>query len=399
MTVPESRALSNVLIIGSGRWARVITEVLDDVLPPDVSVSMYSRYHAAALSRWCSKKQFRRHIVAHAKKPTRVPNSKSAVLVINAARAHAETVEWALKNSFPVLVEKPIGMSGKEAERILALSVERNVPLAATNVFLFAEFFENFIRLARQSGPIEAIRVEWEDPAVEIRYGEYKSYDSSVPIFVDWLPHIVAMIETLIGSASASCDTVDVRRGGASLRLKLAFNEVGCTIDLTRSGTVRKRLLDVSTPRDELRLDFSNEPGFITRSGITEKAAQYRDPKRGPVAYMLMAFLDLVTDGKDEKRLDPSIGLRACRLCDQIYPIYQEAVHAWLISAISKNQKSDDFVYALTEILQIDGRLPESALKSRLKAVMNHLEDESLRMRLSKTADMEQFASILGDLV
>ena len=195
-------------------------------------------------------------------------------------------------------------MTGEEAERILALSVERNVPLAATNVFLFAEFFENFIHLARQSGPIEAIRVEWEDPAVEIRYGEYKSYDSSVPIFVDWLPHIVAMIETLIGSASASCDAVDVRRGGASLGLKLAFNEVGCTIDLTRSGTVRKRLLDVSTPRDELRLDFSNEPGFITRSGITEKAAQYRDPKRGPVAYMLMAFMDLVTDGKDEKRLD-----------------------------------------------------------------------------------------------
>lgn len=369
----------SIAIIGGGRWARVLTEVLCGLVPPSVGISVHSLHNAGSMSSWVSERGFAQRIQVSSDWPQLSSAGSRAVIVANAARDHEKAVECALSAGVPVLVEKPISLTAAASQRLVNLARSRNVYFAAAHVFLFARYLENFSKLVSEADGIRFLRVNWMDPQFESRYGEQKQYDPGLPIFADCLPHVLSIVGTLTPSLPQRCEKLEFLRGGAHLNIDIVIDDIPCTIQLVRNGNRRQRIIEVTTQQKKLTLDFAREPGTI----IFDDTALCGDldwgVKEKPVYRMLGAFLQGAAGGIRDNRLDIAIGLRASQVIDQASSLYHSALFPWLSKKLIMIHDSgdSDLRYALSEILHVEDSHSLIPIEQRIDYVCRHIKEHA----------------------
>lgn len=365
----------HVMIIGGGRWARVYLDVLNRLLPGSVTLSVHSRHHSGPMLNWIGVHIPERRVRVSPEWPPAPPDVPAAAIVVNGARDHLVAARWAIEAGLPTLVEKPIALTAADATELQGVARERRVPLAGSNLFPFARYMENFSDHISQSGRVERFRLDWSDPATEARYGELKTYDASIPIFADWMPHVVPIIEFLLKRVPDVCRAVKTDRGGALVEIDLVTGEIPCTVRIERNGMRRQRLIEVDVEGATLRLDFSVEPGTIVvdrASPLSQSADEDWERAPRPVARMLMAFLGWAAGGQADVRLNTDTAVHACRMIDEAAVLYRSTLSSWLTGRMQSPEPVDrDLRYALTEILQVDERLAGDELERRIKRVVD----------------------------
>lgn len=317
MLAAGARCPDRIAIVGGGRWARVLTDVLCGLTGPSVGVTVHSLHNADAMSAWAEGRGLGGRVRVSSEWPSVLEAAPGAAIVANAARDHENAVERLLVGGVPVLVEKPMALTSAGAERLAELSRSRNVRLAPGHVFLFARYLDRFLHLVAEAGTPRWVRVLWTDPRHEERYGEPKHHDPTLPIAADLLPHVVSLVNALAPDGPDRCERATVLRDGSGLELDLTLGPLPCHARLGRDSDERRRMIEAGVGEDVIRLDFSAEPGRISRG----EASMSGDPAWAdgprPVAQMLSAFLQGAAGGEWDNRLDIDLGLRACRLIDQ----------------------------------------------------------------------------------
>ena len=363
--------------MGGGRWSRVILGVLCDLVPPTVGLFVHSPRNAAAMSEWAAMRGLGTRLTVASCFPEQLLGTADAVIVANAACDHEVSAERALRLGAAVMVEKPVALDFASAERLAALAGARQAHLAASNVFLFAAYVERFSRIVSRSSEIRSLHVHWSDPQVEVRHGETKSYDPALPVYADWLPHIISVLSTLTGSGAVRCSKVDLQRGGAELAIDLMLGSTPCSILLARNGDSRRRVFEVQTAQDRASLDFSQEPGTIEIGTTSECADPLWRTRPKPLSKMLTAFLEGASGGVWDDRLDVRIGLCACDAIDQVALLYRKALLPWLSRKILSGEIDADFRYALSEILLSEDPHSNAMLAERLEHVSQHIKEHA----------------------
>lgn len=381
----------SIAVIGGGRWARVLTEVLCGLVPSSVGVSVHSVHNAKSMSVWAEERGLSGRIHVYSDWPQFLHRKSSAVIVVNAARDHERAVEWALSADVPVLVEKPIALTAAASQRLADLALSRNTRFAAAHVFLFARYLDNFSKLVADAGSIQSLRVHWMDPQFENRYGEQKQYDHSLPVFADWLPHVVSIVGTLVPDLPITCEKLEFLRGGAHLELELMLGDIPCRVQLVRNGDGRQRIIEVAAGQKILQLNFSKEPGIITCDSTTMVGDPDWEVKRRPAARMLATFLKWAAGGEFDNRLNIEIGLRTNHVIDKTLGLYRLALMPWLIDRLSSQvQVDNDLRYVLSEMLQSEGSLSTTTLEQRIERVKQQFsgtEGTRLLRELAGTTD------------
>lgn len=359
----------NVLIIGGGRWARVLTEVLCELVSSSVNIYIYSPHNAGSMSEWALAKGFGRKIQVSTEWPQFSPSESGAAIVANAARDHESAVERSLLADIPVLVEKPVALTASAVHRLINIANCRGTYLAAAHIFLFAGYIENYSRLLINKD-IRELRVIWIDPLSENRYGEVKSYDPGLPVYADWLPHILSILGTLTTDQTYSCKKTQVLRGGAHLELEFMLGNTPCNIRMIRNGGRRQRTIEAATDNNLYKLDFSMEPGTIMAASKAICGDPEWENKHRPAARMLLAFLEGASGGVLDSRLNVEIGLHASQVIDHVSGLYSSALMSWLIKDLSSQALIDEELnYALREILQSEGTLPSKIIDQQIERV------------------------------
>lgn len=360
-----------IAVIGGGRWARVMVEVLAGLLPESVALAVHSPGNARSMAAWAHARGLGGRIHCTTAWPRSPSVGTGAAIVVNAARDHERAAEFALSAGLPTLVEKPMALTASAAQRLVDLSRSRNIRFAAAHVFVFAPYLENFSRLLADAGHVESMRIEWTDPQGEERYGERKRFDAGLPVFDDWLPHVVSIAGVLLGALPDQCRALQVRRGGAALELELMTGGIPCAVLLERNALQRGRVVTAIAGGERLELDFSTEPGTIARgSSIGSAAADWDSRSGGPLARMLSAFVAWAAGGKPDARLDVAPGIRACALADQVRAMYRAALMPWLRARLAGPTAVDeDLRYALAELLQSQGAVSAEELERQLETV------------------------------
>jgi predicted dehydrogenase len=375
-----------VAVIGGGRWARQLTGVLCGLTPPTVRVSVHSRHNAESMSVWVKLQGVEKRVEVSPEWPRLVHARSTAVIVANAARDHESAAESALSAGVPVLVEKPIALTAAASHRLVDLARSRNTRFAAAHVFLFARYLESFARLVGEAGGIRSLQVRWMDPAVESRYGEKKRFDPGLPIFADWLPHVLSIMSALTPGLPQRCERLKFIRGGAHLELELVLGSTPCSIELVRNGDRRQRIVEVVTLERTLLLDFSQEPGTIICGSQTSNGDPDWGRAMGPAALMLLGFLRWAAGGDFDSRLDIERGLRASEVIDQAASMYKAALVPWLAAELASPESEEDLCYALTELLQSVSLLPETTIEEQIKRV---------RQEFSKASDAQWLKALV----
>jgi predicted dehydrogenase len=365
----------HIAVIGGGRWARVLLEVLCSLVPPTVRLSAHSPHNAGAMQAWVLARGLEHRIRVLSEYPKVIAGKSGAVIVANAARDHEKAIEWALSERLPVLVEKPVTLSSAATQRMADLAMSKETYLASAHVFLFARYVDVFSKLVSEGGGVQSIRVQWMDPQAESRYGEVKSYDPGLTVYADWLPHIISILGSLSPDSMQVLQKLEVLRGGAYLKLDIQLGDTPCEIELVRNGNGRQRLIEVTTRHGPITLDFAKEPGTIV-SGTT---ARYGDPawesEPRPVSGMLRAFLLGAAGGGRDERLDIGIGLRANQLIDQLTPAYHAALSSWLSKKypVPGDGVDADLRYAFSEILYTDDPYSSVPTEQRIEYLYRHI--------------------------
>lgn len=378
---------SHIAIIGGGRWARVLTETVSSIVPIGTLISIYSAHNASAMSLWVVEKGFKQDVRAYSDISKLEAYKVDAAIVVNAARDHALIVEKIIQLGIPVLVEKPVTLSHSTTYRLTRLADEKGVLFAAAHVFIFARYLNNFSHHVSNLGKIKSIYVNWTDPKSESRHGESKQYDQGLPVFYDWLPHVLSVITELTNNASIEDINTYFYKGGAHVEIECMLGDVFCHIKLVRNNNVRRRVFEVVADQ-ALKLDFSDEPGMIYNTKYSICGDEKWNVEKRPVAQMLSAFLVQAAGGNSDKRLDIDIGLRANKLIDRVASLYNQALLSWLkVKLVSPVLVDTDLEYALKEIVLFNGHFPSNVDEciENIRHTFNGKDSDKWHNKISKS--------------
>jgi len=342
----------SIIVIGGGRWARVLLETICNLTPVSVKIYVLSPRNHTVMAEWILSCDLDYRVEVLSCYPKTISEKTSVVIVANAANDHEKAIEWALLNQLPVLVEKPITKSFVATKRLANLAKIQKTYLAAAHVFLFSSYIEKFSKLVSKEKNISSVRVIWADPQLEYRHGEIKKYDPGLTIFADCLPHILSILGSFIPNSVKVSENILFLKGGAYLKLNLLLGLIPCEIEMIRNHNSRQRIIEVKAGHINLTLDFSSEPGVIY-SDITKLQdntnESVHEPK--PLVKMLLAFFQAFSSINVDSRLDYKIGLKVNQIIDDVEIIYADALIGFLRDELKKssNNISHDLFYTLTE--------------------------------------------------
>jgi predicted dehydrogenase len=283
--------LRDVAIIGGGRWGRVMLSVLATSDLPVDRITMVT-VHNAALVQNVVARLASRHPVRIV---TQLSDNPPAAIIANSARSHGETARNLIAQGAHLLIEKPVVLALPEARHLIALSHAAHTVLLPGLSYRYCSYLHQFVRRSASLHPLPGFELHWSDPAGEIRYGEQKTYDASINVADDVMPHIWAILSVLFPQAVFAVTSCKTARGGKSATFTLAAGSFKGSITLERDSDRRRRMIQLSALAS---LDFSVEPGTMTIGAETIMADPDWATSPGPLAHQLRYFLDCVEEGK-----------------------------------------------------------------------------------------------------
>ena len=175
-----------------------------------------------------------------------IPKSKNnffASIVANAVKDHYSSAMKSLKNKIPTLVEKPVTLSQLQTKDLIYEAKKNNVNLFTSNIFLFSHNVLSFFDRINKKSKIRSIKIYWKDPLKEIRYGEVKKSDLSIPIYADYLPHILPFIRKLTNKKSITLASARFSKDDNKVVFNFVANNIKCHVILDRAATKRVRVI------------------------------------------------------------------------------------------------------------------------------------------------------------
>jgi predicted dehydrogenase len=358
------------LVVGGRRWARIVATELCALLPPARSIRLQASRSEAGLLEWWNGSPHKRRIEIVDEASPCGASTTGVALIVNSAHEHRGSVETVLDAGYHVVCEKPLAFSRHDAVGLLARADGLGLKLFGTNTYLFAEYLHVLRRDWLRGRTFSELALTWADASGESRYGEAKRYDSSVPVFVDVLPHVASIVLATHGRWTFDQASIEVDHGGSAVSARFGGGELAVRASLSRNSPRRIRRLRFSGPEGQVALDFAVEPGVVSvdqENGVTADPAW--DSRRKPIAQMLQSVQAYFDGGELDDRLGPDAALLAGDLIDGVTDSYVRQQIDFL-DATSEASRGEEFAYAATEAdaLRRRGlpRLPQASPLRRL---------------------------------
>lgn len=218
-------------VVGVGHLGKEHARILSELPGVElVGVADPNAAQAEAVARRCRTRAFADH------RPL-LTLVQAAVVVVPTSQHHAVAVEF-LSRGVPLLVEKPLAGTSREAEELVNLAERRGVTLQVGHIERFNPAFE-----ALQGLPLRPKYIRAE------RCGGFTGRSTDIGVVLDLMVHDLDLVMALVRSPVHSVEAfgVSVLGGHEDIaQARLTFAD-GCIADLTASrvhtGPVRRMQL------------------------------------------------------------------------------------------------------------------------------------------------------------
>lgn len=176
-----------------------------------------------------------------------------AVHVLLPPNFHFETAKQIIISGKHVLLEKPMCLSAKDCQALVALADKHQVKLGVNHNFLFLPSYQKLRQDVKDGtiGKLDHLTINWRLPLGQIQFGPYNTWMLQQPanLFFELGPHLVAFLEDLLGQPD---------------RLRV---DVSLPIDLPGDNRVYRRWHIHGAKGDTtFDLNLSVIPGYADRS-------------------------------------------------------------------------------------------------------------------------------------
>jgi predicted dehydrogenase len=210
----DSRRKSNsIAVIGGGRWARTYIQEIAEGLSADWRICVLSRRNRDGMSAWANTTGLAARMKVVSDWEALLASNVRCAFVVNAVRDHAAAALRIVSAGIPTLVEKPLTAALAQARELVSIAEQKGILLAASHVPLFSRALNSFARVVRSQADARELYFNWSDGRDEVRYGERKTYDASIPVFQDVLPHVVAILSLVAARQIPACESVKIEGG------------------------------------------------------------------------------------------------------------------------------------------------------------------------------------------
>lgn len=148
-----------MILLGGGRWARVLVSVLADVLPANWRLLWVTQHGRQAAELWCREQQQQREqqrlnvaraadwieVVAEVS-DAQLSHAQGAI-VATSPHTHGDWLQRLLRAQVPTLCEKPLVLDLQQAEEIERQAIAANCPVGVNLELHYATCLEEFARL------------------------------------------------------------------------------------------------------------------------------------------------------------------------------------------------------------------------------------------------------------
>lgn len=354
-----------VVLVGGGRWARVLADEISRLLPPEIPLTIVSRSAADQMRAWAStnaalaSRQARGGLfITNHYVGTPAAGELGVAIIANRPRDHFSAATELITRGYHLLVEKPLCTDPAAARHLVWLGRHCRRAILTGLVQLFAPYicaFRERIPFARDS--VTGFAIEWADPAEEERYGERKKTDTSVGIALDLVPHVWSIVHLLLksdGDAPVACDLISSKQGGADVSFRLEIKPIAVNVRLTRNATVRRRRITMNSGSQTATLDFGDDPAIIAITGQEPVQVPHRLPEGGALARQLTFFFNLAGQVRDGCSPPPhlAIGEHNVKHVDLAWQMEQAVrrTQQSLVQSALSNRDRADVIYALRSL-------------------------------------------------
>ncbi|WP_045212904.1 Gfo/Idh/MocA family oxidoreductase [Desulfonatronovibrio magnus] len=371
------------LIVGNRRWARLIAGELCAAVPEKTIIHMQGDPDDVELKQWLKISELGKRVQVVS---TPVPCASTTIgvaLIINSAYLHRKSINEALFAGYNIISEKPIAFSQEETIDLIKLANSLGLSLFCTNTYLFASYLDKLRMNYLDGRKFSSVYITWLDAANEIRYGKSKSYDSSVPVIFDVLPHVATILYATLGVFRPIPVNIVVNGGGSDVSIQYCYNGTNVIVRIARNAEQRARSIKFIGSDYQLIFDFTIEPGMV-RVNNSKPISVDKDwhNKRKPISTMLASLIDFFESGNYDIRLGSHVSLLGNELIDGIVDSYvdQQVSCLNLINGINVNFLDLNMLYAIKEALSISERvIPYISTNSSLrKLAMKNLHREGV---------------------
>lgn len=256
-----------IVIIGAGRWGRVLADVAAGARGSAELVALVARGNPEEARAWQAEAPERRGglIITEGLDAAlgllarRAEGQGVSAIIASRPRDHVGDARQALALGLPTLVEKPLSDDPEAGRALLAEAARRSLPIGLGVEFsLLPALHFAAARLAAEGHIITRLVLEWADPQNETRHGATKRPHDEVGLLAD----LLSIGRVFAASADWSVDDAQERadghrgflrlRQGATLALELAANRA--------AARRRRRLLLWQGDATIAEVDFTGEP-------------------------------------------------------------------------------------------------------------------------------------------
>jgi predicted dehydrogenase len=206
-------------VVGVGHLGKEHARILADLPGVDlVGVADHSAAQAEAVARRCRTRAFHDHRLL-------LPLVEAAVVVVPTSQHHAVAVDF-LQHRIPLLVEKPLAGTPREADELVELAGRQGVALQVGHVERFNPAFEEL-----QALPLRPRYVTGE------RCGGFTGRSTDVGVVLDLMVHDLDLVSALVRSPVRSVQALGVSVLGGHedvAQARVVFAN-GCIADLSAS--------------------------------------------------------------------------------------------------------------------------------------------------------------------
>jgi len=303
-----------VLIVGGGRWGRVWATVLSDAQGNAKNLVMAARTNPDAVRHWASSEPRFCDIEVCESIADAVASREGlqAAIICSRPQNHMADAIEAIRHGLHVLVEKPMATHADAAERMWVASQQARRKLSVGTEFAYLPALHQCAwEWGLSTRDVLDIRLRWEDPHLEARYGFTKSRHSEVGALGDLLPHALSIFGSLVPGRNFRIEGAGHTNGPDDGWIRLRDDRAGVyTLFFDLMSSKRVRCVELDAGEDRVVIDFADRQTAMS----VNQQPHALDPRLGPLTSTLRlewgGFIAPLLGAEPRNDGDPSVPIQ-----------------------------------------------------------------------------------------
>tara|TARA_B100001059_G_scaffold221232_1_gene243991 strand:- start:3109 stop:4269 length:1161 start_codon:yes stop_codon:yes gene_type:complete len=340
--------VKKIIFFGGSRWTKILIKEIISSKNFDFKVIIISPSNFKTIRNWIKIEGLMNLVQVNRSLSLKDGSIYFASIVSNSTKDHFDSVLFSLNNNIPVLVEKPVTEKLFQTEKLVEVSRNKKIFLGAAHVYFFSK---NMSKISKDIDKrYETLEIIWSDPINEIRHSEQKFYDFSIPIFTEYLPHVLSILKIITKNDIYKINACKIFNGGSFIKLIMTSKKKTVNLILKRNANKRERFIKAYYKKNTIIYDFSETMPSVKSHGKVKKINFDQNDK--PAKKMITSFFSQIIMKKYNRKLDIKFALRVNKVIDDVRVIYEEAQLKKLNNIIKgKNIKKQYLAYMVKEIV------------------------------------------------